>query len=119
MVNTASKQSILEQKEPVVFSFFSGSGFLDLGFENDGFEVVFVNEISKSFLRAYIHSRTKMNLPEPKYGYFNALQHNVAVRTLSIIVNSLRNDLACCSNRKITDREAHLRQLSSGKWALG
>ena len=27
-----------------VFSFFSGLGFLDLGFENAGFNIVFVNE---------------------------------------------------------------------------
>lgn len=29
---------------PKVFSFFSGSGFLDLGFEKAGFSIVYVNE---------------------------------------------------------------------------
>lgn len=53
----------------VVFSFFSGAGFLDLGFENAGFEVVFVNEISKSFISAYEHSRNVMGISSPKYGY--------------------------------------------------
>ena len=32
-------------KKLVIFSFFSGSGFLDLGFEKSGYEVDFVNEL--------------------------------------------------------------------------
>ena len=56
---------------PVIFSFFSGSGFLDLGFEKEGYDVAFVNEISPSFLRAYKYSREKMGLSQPRYGYFN------------------------------------------------
>ncbi|MEZ8148222.1 DNA cytosine methyltransferase [Enterovibrio norvegicus] len=55
---------------PIIFSFFSGSGFLDLGFERSGFDVCFVNEFHKPFLDAYIHSRKKMELHEPKYGHF-------------------------------------------------
>ena len=31
-------------KEKVIFSFFSGSGFLDLGFELNGFNINLVNE---------------------------------------------------------------------------
>nr|WP_233971079.1 DNA cytosine methyltransferase [Pectobacterium versatile] len=53
----------------VIFSFFSGSGFLDLGFENAGFDVVFVNEIEKAFIGAYEHSRKIMGHSKPKYGY--------------------------------------------------
>lgn len=71
MVGTVPKMNNAEQKNPVIFSFFSGSGFLDLGFEKEGYEVAFVNEISQSFLGAYKHSRSKMNMPEPKYGYYN------------------------------------------------
>ena len=33
-----------------VYSFFSGAGFLDLGFEEAGFDIVFVNEFNKQFL---------------------------------------------------------------------
>lgn len=58
-------------KKLVIFSFFSGSGFLDLGFEKAGYEVDFVNEYSHSFITAYSYSREKMNLPKPKYGYHN------------------------------------------------
>jgi DNA (cytosine-5)-methyltransferase 1 len=53
----------------VIFSFFSGSGFLDLGFEKAGFEVVFVNELEKQFISAYEFSRNKMGHKAPKYGY--------------------------------------------------
>ena len=54
-----------------IFSFFSGSGFLDLGFETNGFEVEFVNEFRPAFMQAYQYSREKMGLRKPRYGYFN------------------------------------------------
>lgn len=57
-------------KKPIIFSFFSGSGFLDLGFEHSGFDVEFVNEYYKPFLEAYKYSRKKLGVKEPKYGYF-------------------------------------------------
>lgn len=53
-----------------IFSFFSGSGFLDLGFETNGFDVDFVNEFHPAFMKAYQHSREKMGLRKPQYGYF-------------------------------------------------
>lgn len=56
---------------PKIFSFFSGSGFLDLGFETSDFEIVMVNEFYKPFLDAYRYSREKMEIPEPQYGYYN------------------------------------------------
>lgn len=52
-----------------IFSFFSGSGFLDLGFELGGFEIVYVNEIHKPFMWSYKYSRNSLKLPIPKYGY--------------------------------------------------
>lgn len=54
---------------PAIFSFFSGAGFLDLGFEKNGFDVVFVNEYHKPFLDAYIHSRKVMGIAAPEKGY--------------------------------------------------
>jgi len=59
----------MNQKNPKIFSFFAGAGFLDLGFEKAGFSVVFVNEIHKPFLESYIHSRLKLGNPAPIYGY--------------------------------------------------
>jgi DNA (cytosine-5)-methyltransferase 1 len=54
-----------------VFSFFSGSGFLDLGFKSSGFNIAFVNEYYGPFLEAYKYSRKKMKLPDPDFGYSN------------------------------------------------
>lgn len=51
-----------------IFSFFSGLGFLDLGFENAGFNIVFVNEHDKRFLSSYQYARRNGgNIPP--YGY--------------------------------------------------
>jgi DNA (cytosine-5)-methyltransferase 1 len=57
--------------QPKLFSFFSGSGFLDLGFETTGFEIVFVNEYKASFLNAYQYSRERMGINKPILGYSN------------------------------------------------
>ena len=54
-----------------IFSFFSGSGFLDLGFEKSGFSIDLVNEYSRAFINAYQYSRQCMGMAEPKYGYQN------------------------------------------------
>lgn len=51
-----------------VCSFFSGLGILDLGFEDTGFNISFVNEYNKTFLEAYKYTRGDFL---PKYGYSN------------------------------------------------
>lgn len=55
-------------KKYKIFSFFSGAGFLDLGFESAGFNIVFSNEISPDFAYANRYSRANMGLDCPKYG---------------------------------------------------
>lgn len=45
-----------------VCSFFSGLGFLDLGFEAEGFKIDLVNEIHDPFLAAYQHSRKHLQI---------------------------------------------------------
>ena len=57
-------------RKPTIFSFFSGAGFLDLGFEKNGFDVAFMNEIHRPFVDAYRYSRQKMEMPEPSLGYY-------------------------------------------------
>lgn len=59
----------LPSNNNLIFSFFAGVGFLDLGFETSGFDIAFVNELNSSFLGAYKTARVKMKLPTPKYGY--------------------------------------------------
>lgn len=54
-----------------IFSFFSGSGFLDLGFELNGYSIELVNEFHPAFINAYKYSRKQMGLAVPKYGYSN------------------------------------------------
>lgn len=68
-----------------IFSFFSGSGFLDLGFETNGFDIEFVNEFHPEFMRAYQYSREKMGLNKPKYGYFNG--------DINVFLNDRADDL--------------------------
>lgn len=53
-----------------IFSFFSGCGFLDLGFENSGYEIDFVNEFHAPFLEAYQFARQQIGMRLPLYGYW-------------------------------------------------
>lgn len=62
--------NMLEDKLKL-FSFFSGAGFLDLGFEDSGYDVLYVNEFYKPFLHAYKYSREQMGRNGPEYDYFN------------------------------------------------
>jgi DNA (cytosine-5)-methyltransferase 1 len=62
---------------PSIFSFFAGSGFLDLGFETSGFNIVYVNEIFPVFLDAYRYARTNLNLLSAEYGYHCGEEGNV------------------------------------------
>ena len=50
------------------FSFFTGAGFLDLGFEKAGFVSLFSNELVSDFCEVYNYSRKKLNIENPKYG---------------------------------------------------
>ncbi|MFN6485588.1 MULTISPECIES: DNA cytosine methyltransferase [unclassified Nostoc] len=54
---------------PCIFSFFAGSGFLDLGFEISGFNIVYVNEIFAPFMDAYRYSREVLKMRSPEYEY--------------------------------------------------
>lgn len=55
-----------------LFSFFSGAGFLDLGFERtDSFQVKFVNEVHKPFLQTYRSARERLGIEEPEFGFFD------------------------------------------------
>jgi DNA (cytosine-5)-methyltransferase 1 len=70
---------------PCIFSFFAGSGFLDLGFEISGFNIVYVNEIFSPFMSAYRYSREVLNLPSPEYGY-----HEGEVADITKLTEGLR-----------------------------
>ena len=80
---------------PALFSFFSGLGFLDLGFEKAGFEIVLVNEKHPSFLVAYRFARGRLGIGQPICGYFEGdvkdfLEEPAKIRSLSAEMKSLR-----------------------------
>jgi len=52
-----------------IFSFFTGAGFLDLGFEHAGFRIDMVNEFNPEFMRGYRHARRVLGSPTPVYGH--------------------------------------------------
>ena len=51
-----------------IFSFFTGAGFLDLGFEDAGFVPMMANEIDPNFSRVYLYSHEHMKRPLPHFG---------------------------------------------------
>ena len=86
---------------PSIFSFFAGSGFLDLGFETSGFNIVYVNEIFSPFIKAYRYSRAAFNLPLPEYGYHYGEEADVTKLVLTSQATSLLELVKDC--RKSTD----------------
>lgn len=80
-----------------IFSFFSGAGFLDLGFELEShFDIVYVNEFHKAFDDVYRFSREKMGIPEPKFGHhvsdINQLLENDQIIKFRSLVNDSKNE---------------------------
>jgi len=73
-----------------IFSFFSGAGFLDLGFERSGFEVLYASELSTAFTGAYQHSRKLLGMDSPRYGVHAGEQGNIQ----SIAKDLCRHNLA-------------------------
>lgn len=53
-----------------LFSFFSGVGMLDLAFEKNGYNIVFVNEFDDQFMDAYKYARKNLCISVPVYGYY-------------------------------------------------
>lgn len=52
-----------------IFSFFAGVGMLDLGFQDAGYEVVFVNEFKQEFMDSYRYARRNQNYVQPVHGH--------------------------------------------------
>lgn len=61
------KQRVL-RTPPTIFSFFAGAGFLDLGFEAQGYKIGYVNEVHAPFLYAYQYARRQLKMTQPMYG---------------------------------------------------
>lgn len=68
------------RKKISIFSFFSGIGILDLAFEKNGYNIVFVNEYDNLFMASYQYARAQMNQRVPLYGYHNDSAERYAKR---------------------------------------
>jgi DNA (cytosine-5)-methyltransferase 1 len=77
--------------KPLIFSFFAGGGFLDLGFEAAGFDIGFANELQPTFIEAYKHSRQAMNRALPMYGVHES---DVDELLISSTIGALMRDAA-------------------------
>ncbi len=79
-----------------IFSFFSGAGLLDLGFESEGFSISYVNELNPSFLKAYKYSRKTLNIKEPEFGFFQGsiteLLEQPKQRTMKNLIKEAKRD---------------------------
>ena len=79
-----------------LISFFTGAGFLDLGFERAGFSVDMVNESDSDFLKGYRYSREHLGSPEPDYGHHLGSIEDFCtgkyVERLRNIVATIQND---------------------------
>lgn len=60
-----------------IFSFFSGAGFLDFGFEQAGCKILYMSELSLAFADAYQHSRQILGITPPYYGIHTGEQGNI------------------------------------------
>ena len=61
-------RTVKQRKNFGIFSFFTGAGFLDLGFEDAGFVPMMANEIDPNFSRVYLYSHEHMKRPLPQFG---------------------------------------------------
>lgn len=57
-----------KQSDFGIFSFFTGAGFLDLGFEDAGFKSYLATEIDPNFAEVYRYSRKRMKKASPVFG---------------------------------------------------
>jgi DNA (cytosine-5)-methyltransferase 1 len=74
-----------------VFSFFAGSGFLDLGFEHAGFQIAYVNDNTQAFLAAYEYARKPFNSNPPSFGL-----HCASIETIQSTTINKMTDAARC-----------------------
>ncbi|QHI71122.1 DNA cytosine methyltransferase [Aminipila terrae] len=80
----------------VIFSFYSGVGMLDLGFQEAGFDIVFVNEYKKEFLDSYQYARRNRYPNPPRFGYhvgdINQFLSGIEEQTLRQYIMTLRQE---------------------------
>lgn len=80
--------------ETSIFSFFAGSGLLDLGFEAANFNVVYASEISPAFMKAYSYARKCIGIAYPKHGCHTGEDGDITniLKTSHIISDLLKEE---------------------------
>ena len=69
MNDIISNEGFTIDRQIPILSFFSGGGFLDMGFEQAGFEIVWTNEFNRDFAKMYEYGVSRWRkavLNEPK-----------------------------------------------------
>jgi DNA (cytosine-5)-methyltransferase 1 len=66
-----------------VISFFSGGGFLDLGFEESGFEMCWTNEYNKTFAEIYASGMTSWRRSKKKDALEAKISNTDSIETLN------------------------------------
>lgn len=66
-----------------LLSFFTGGGFLDLGFEQAGFKVVWTNENNAAFAEMYAHAMTAWRKAEGKRPFRARISNKKSITALS------------------------------------
>lgn len=82
-----------------IFSFFSGAGFLDLGFELSDFNIAYVSDIHSPFMQAYRYSRQCLKLPSPEYGYHEGDEADIINLTEGELALHLRELVQDCRQK--------------------
>ena len=70
-----------------IYSFFTGGGFLDMGFEKAGFDIIFTNEIDKDFARFYSEGMSNWAGEAKKISSTDSIEH-LAVDEIKNIVGN-------------------------------
>ena len=68
MTDSTASAKKMKTKAFGIFSFFTGAGFLDLGFEDAGFQPLMANEIAADFAGVYRYAHDGMKKPLPRFG---------------------------------------------------
>lgn len=76
-----------------IFSFFSGAGFLDLGFEKTkGYDVLFVNEYYKAFADIYSFARKNLKIDPPVFGHqVDDISVNLENKNFSLLKDAIKS----------------------------
>jgi DNA (cytosine-5)-methyltransferase 1 len=66
-----------------LLSFFTGGGFLDIGFSRAGFKVVWTNEINETFAAMYEYGMTTLCKSQDRYKFMKRICDRRSIETIT------------------------------------